>query len=159
MTDQTYYYTESGLDYVYLVDGFEMVGASGRKKVIIKDLEGLHKAIGRHIATNKETLTGADARFLRHELLMSQATLARLLKVSEQAVHRWENGKTDKVPGPAESLLRLMYLEAIGDLNLLGGQHEKIGVTLQRIANIEDELDGVLSLEDTDGGWKPAKAA
>lgn len=158
MANKTYHYTESGLDYVYLLNGFDVVGGSNRKRIVIKDIEGLHKAIGRRIATHKESLTGADARFLRHELLMSQATLAKLLKVSEQAVHRWENGKTGKVPGSAETLLRLLYLEKIGEIKVTDKKLE-IGETLKRIADIEDALDGVMSLQETDFGWQPAQAA
>lgn len=154
MAGKTYHYTESGLDYVYLRNGFEFVGRSDRKRLVISDIEGLHKAIGRHIAKHKETITGADARFLRHELLMSQATLARILNVSEQAVHRWENGKTDKVPGPAQMLLRLLYLESIGDPGITG-KSRQIGQALRRIADIEDEMDGVMMLEKgKHHGWQ-----
>ena len=160
MNDQAYHYTESGLDYVYLVGGVDVVGAPGRQKVIIKDLEGLHRAIGRYITTQRESLSGADARFLRHELLMSQTTLAHLLNVSEQAVHRWEKGKTAKVPGSAQALLRLLYLETTNQLPG-GGSKGNIAASLKRIAKLEDQIDGAVNLVANDDGWQPepAKAA
>ena len=104
-----YQYTESGLDDVYLVNGFEYVNRGGKKHVRIADLEGLHRAIGRYLL-EKRLLSGRELRFLRHEILMSQKTLAELLGVGEQAINRWERDKSD-IPGPALRLIRLLYLE------------------------------------------------
>lgn len=58
-----YQYTESGLDNVYLVSGFEF--AADKKTVIIRDIDGLQRAIGRILATQQRRLTGAEFRFLR----------------------------------------------------------------------------------------------
>ncbi|HEX4839910.1 MAG TPA: helix-turn-helix domain-containing protein [Rhabdochlamydiaceae bacterium] len=90
-----YHYTECGLNNIYLLNGYKFIQTSRGKAVSIKDIDGLHKAIGLFLATAKKDLSGDEIRFLRHELLLSQLTLARLLGVSEQAVHRWEKGKVD----------------------------------------------------------------
>ena len=71
-------------------------------------------------------------------MLMSQVTLAKLLEVSEQAINRWENGKTG-VPKPAEALIRLLYC---GHIKTDGpGGESDIRKRLKRIADLEDEID------------------
>ena len=89
------------MDDVYLVNGFEFVDAPQGRQVTIKDIDGLHRAIGEWLINHKKDLHGRDLRFLRHEMLMSQATLARLLDVGEPTVHRWGTGKSD-ISKPAE---------------------------------------------------------
>jgi len=140
-----YHYTESGLDSVYLVNGYEVVERPQGKRIIIPDLDGLHRAIGRLLATEKKRLSGKDIRFLRTEMLMSQAVLAQLLQVDEQTVARWEKGRS-RIPGNASAMLRVMYLEHIGD-------NERISDILRRIADIEDRIDLRLSLEEINGNW------
>ncbi len=145
MSTSEYHYTESGLDSVYLVNGYEIVERPQGKKIIIPDIDGLHKAIGRLLATEKKRLSGKDIRFLRTEMLMSQSVLAQLLQVDEQTVARWEKGRS-RIPGNASVMLRVMYLEHIGD-------NERISDLLRKIADIEDRIDRRLSLEETNGSW------
>lgn len=144
-----YHYKQCGLDFVYLSGGVDFVDGPRGKQIVIRDIDGLHKAIGRFLVNERHTLSGKELRFLRHEMLMSQATMATLLDVSEQTVHRWEAGKTD-APKPAEALIRLLYNEQFGNNN------EKIKTALKRIAALEDEIDKKrLTLTDRDGGWEP----
>jgi len=136
MTTTGYHYTECGLDYIWLTSGYSVVDAPGGRQVVIKDIDGLHELIGRYLIDNKGSFTGKEIRFLRHEMLMSQALLAKLLGVSEQAVARWEKGKAD-VPKPAETLIRLLYREHIKDKTVMSFQ-----ARLQRLADMEDSADG-----------------
>jgi DNA-binding transcriptional regulator YiaG len=142
MTAKDYHYTECGLDFVYLADGFEVADSPRGRHVAIKDIDGLHRLIGKLLVDHRKTLSGKEIRFLRHEMLMSQATLARLLGVSEQAIHRWERGKTERVPEPADALIRLLYREHIQE-------SRKVRASLAKIAEIEDETDDVLTLRRT----------
>lgn len=147
-----YHYTQCGLDYVYLSGGVEFVDGPRGKQIVIRDIEGLHNAIGRFIVNERHTLSGKELRFLRQEMLMSQALLANLLEVSEQTVHRWETAKSD-TPKPAEALIRLLYNEHLGN-------NEKIKIALKRIAALEDEIDRKrLTLTDCDGAWEPEDRA
>lgn len=130
MTD-TYHYTESGLDDIYLANGFEIDGG----KLRIHDIEGLHRAIGRWLLSTKKRLSGGEFRFLRHELEMSQATLASLLGVAERTVIRWESARKERnIRNPAaERTLRLLYLEKdFGKTAVLEA--------LERIADLEDRI-------------------
>src|SRR5579884_196603 len=130
MTDQMYHYTESGLDNIYLANGYEFVEAPTGRTVRITDIDGLHEAIGKALITGKKNLSGKEIRFLRHEMMMSQAFLAKLLEVGEQTVHRWEKGKGE-VPKPAEALIRLLYREHIKDKSVSGIRNH-----LQRLADL-----------------------
>lgn len=65
-------------------------------------------AIGRALS-NKPRLTGAEVRFLRKEMGLSQRGLGELLGVSEQAVALWE--RKGRLPKTADRLLRLIYVE------------------------------------------------
>jgi len=150
MTTEVYHYTESGLDNVYLASGFEFVDGPGGRCLKIKDIDGLHEAIGRLLITEKKNLSGREIRFLRQEMLMSQATLAKLLEVAEQTVLRWEKGKVD-IPKPAESLIRLLYREHIKEKGT-GSIRSK----LERLADLEDKIDGhFLRLRQSNKGWLP----
>ena len=134
MHDEHYHYTECGLDDVYLMDGFERSESARGRTVAIKNIDALHRAIGEHLSRYKKSLSGKEMRFLRREMLLSQATLAHLLDVSEQTVHRWEAEKS-AFPKAAEALVRRLYLEQGSD------EEEKLRDTLNRIADLEDTLD------------------
>jgi len=146
MTDQ-YHYTESGLDTVYLLNGYEIVNSSKGTGVTILDIDGLHVAIGRTIIENNKKLSGSEFRFLRTELLMSQAALAQLLHVKELTIARWEKGQT-KIPVTADATIRLLYGEHIG---------ENRGITdiLRSIADLEDRTVRMV-MEETAGKWDRA---
>ena len=94
MHDERYHYTECGLDDVFLLNGFEWNVSPRGKTIAIKEIDALNRAIGEHLSRHKKELGGKEMRYLRREMLMSQATLAHLLKVSEQTIHRWETEKS-----------------------------------------------------------------
>jgi DNA-binding transcriptional regulator YiaG len=142
-----YHYSECGLDNIYLSNGFEFIKTPRGRAVSINNIDGLHKAIGKFLITSKKELNGEDIRFLRHELLMSQKTLAHLLGVTEQSVLRWENGKTT-IPKPSETLLRLLYHDH------LHNRENSLSRMLKAIANMENELSETpIYFKDTNKGW------
>ena len=134
MHGERYHYVECGLDDVYLRNGFERSRSARGRSVAINDIDGLHRAIGEHLSRHRKELNGKEMCFLRREMLLSQATLARLLDVGEQTIHRWEADKTS-CPKAAEVLIRRLYLEQ-GD-----AARESLRDALSRIADLEDELD------------------
>ena len=148
-----YHYTESGLDNVYLVDGFEYV--NGGKEVIIQDLDGLHRAIGCALAEQRRRLTGDEFRFLRSEMLLSQAALAKGLGVKELTVGRWERGESE-IPVSTEVVVRKLFLEELG-------QRGELKKVLERIADLEDEIDSqTIRMKEKNGRWgvlEPERAA
>ena len=134
MHDERYHYLESGLDDVYLVNGFKRFSSSRGTSIAISDVDQLHEVIGMYLCRQRKELRGSEIRFPRQEMLMSQSTLARLLEVTEQTIHRWEAEKS-RMPRAAEAIVRLLYAEQTGN------GRGSIRKRLKRLADFEVELD------------------
>lgn len=148
--EHKYHYTEAGLDNVYLSNGVRWIDSPHGKGAQIQDRKGLHRAIGLILIEEVPDLNGKEFRFLRHEINMTQKTLAGILQVDEQSVARWEKEHT-KVDGPAQAVIRKLYLESIGEQSLLKD-------LLCRLAELDEVLchDDKMWFEDTDDGWQRA---
>jgi DNA-binding transcriptional regulator YiaG len=103
-------YTACGLDDVYLVNGFTREMVDGEEYLTIEDLDGLWKAIGLCLISSRKILAPKEIRFLRDHMELTQAQLGARLRVSDQTVARWEKGETKLVPGPADLMLRVLFL-------------------------------------------------
>ena len=152
MNDERYHYLECGLDHVYLLNGFEWHETARGTSIAIEDIDTLHHVIGEYLCHDKKELSGKEFRFLRREMLMSQALLAELFDVKEQTVHRWETGKSP-LPKASESLIRLMYMDKVSSVR----------DRLKRIADLEDEIDRrqelIFKLKKIGQGKKPSRPA
>ena len=143
-----YHYRACGLENVYLLNGFSIEETRHGRTVAIDDMDGLHQAIGRHLALEKKELTGRELRFLRREVGLSQQGLGELLSKSGQAVARWEKGH-NRIDGTAETLFRLLYLEHAGG-------NRKIRALLGRLAELDERVEEQkMSFEETGRGWRP----
>lgn len=127
-----YHYTDCGLDNVWLIGGVERKDTPYGPATSIHDLDELHHAIALDIVSSKE-MTGAEFRFLRVELELSQKALAGILRASEQQIHRWENGKSE-IPGPAQVALSSYYLESMDESS-------RMKDLLDRYAELDDMID------------------
>ena len=85
-----YHYKECGLDNIYLGSGFSLEEADGDQYVSIINVDGLWKSIGLMLVTRKKTLSPKEIRFLRMQMDKTQSEIARLLRVDDQTVARWE---------------------------------------------------------------------
>ena len=115
-----YHYRASGLDNVYLLNGVGIEQSSYGPMMNIDDINGLHHAIGLYIVGKTEPMTGAEFRFLRNQLELTQAELGKRLRVSNQTIANYEKEKSGL--GPADPFIRGFYL-----LNLLP-EHTPIDV-------------------------------
>ena len=147
-----YHYTESGLDNVYLVNGFTYVDRPDGREIIIEDIDGLHRAIGEILITNRKNLSGKEIKFLRQEMLMSQATLASLLRVSERAVIRWERVEPGHVPSLAEATIRMLYRDFISEAGSASGTMRRM---LKKIADMENERLRMSLRKNGKAKWRP----
>lgn len=138
------------MDNIYLANGYRFVDAPRGRQVKIADIDGLHDAIGAMLVSEKKNLTGDEIRFLRHEMLMSQAALARLLDVDEQTVARWEKGRTE-VPKPAEALIRFLYREH-GDA---AASRWTVRQSLETIARLDHDIAGAVTFRKVSNKWRP----
>ena len=148
---ESHHYRECGLDNVYLRNGFFVEETRHGRTVRIQDMDGLHLAIGTHLVRAKRDFTGAELRFLRHELGLSQRLLGLLLGKSGQSVARWEKGLS-RIDGAADRLVRLLYAQHTGG-------NEKIKDVLQGLAALDNRIAEDIRFEDTDEGWRLHTAA
>jgi DNA-binding transcriptional regulator YiaG len=102
-----YHYTDGGLRNIWLANGFERVETRYGEASTIQDLPGLTRAICKALIRKNSKLTGAEFRYLRQAMLMSQASLGRTLGRTDQAIAGWE--KNSKVPKFADQMLRVVY--------------------------------------------------
>lgn len=108
-----YHYKESGLDNIYLVNGYTIHETPYGEGVSIENVEELHKTIGRWLISLPKKLDGAEFRFLRLEMEMTQRHLAALLGEEEQSVRRWEKARKKSVKGSADRMMRVLYKEYV----------------------------------------------
>jgi DNA-binding transcriptional regulator YiaG len=104
-----YEYTGSGLDGIYLKNGYAIIETPYGEGVAIDDLEGLHLAIAMDIIKQKTPMTGHQFLFLRKEQDLVQSELAALLRIDVQTVANWEKKGAEAVPGPADFAMRAFY--------------------------------------------------
>lgn len=98
-----------GLPNVFLRSGFTLEGSGDAETVAYANLDGLYRAIGRSVARRAAPLTGAEFRFLRRRLGMSQEQAGSVLGKTAQAVAKWEKGH-GPVPTADGKLLRMAWL-------------------------------------------------
>jgi putative transcriptional regulator len=102
-----YHFTDGGLRNVWLKNGYTEHKTKYGKGVSIQDLDGLTEAICQALIKKPSKLTGAEFRYIRSNMLMSQKSLAKMLGYTEQAVAKWE--KTGKIPKSGDALIRLIF--------------------------------------------------
>jgi DNA-binding transcriptional regulator YiaG len=141
MKNQMYHYTDGGLQNVWLENGFVLHETKHGKAISFDDLDGLNMAICLALCKKPSKLTGAEYRYLRQAMLMSQASLGDLLGVSNQAVAIWE--KSGRIPKLADTAIRLIYTaHANGD---------------EKVKNIVTALNEterfMLVMRETKKGW------
>ncbi len=141
-----YHYTDSGLNNIWLANGYEVVKTNYGEGVVIHDLAGLHRAIGQMLG-GKSRLTGTEVRFIRKEMELSQRGLAELMCVTDQAVAKWE--KHGQIPKGADRMLRLIYLEHLNG-------NVPIVATISRINNTDHQNHERIIADSASGLWKLA---
>lgn len=143
----SYHYQESGLDNVYLDGGVTVHKTPYGDGVSIEEVNGLHRAIGRQLVETPAPINGAELRFLRAEMDLTQSRLAALLGAMEQTLRIWEKHSDKAIPGSADRLLRVLYLEHVG----AGAAARPI---VERLADLNQAEKGELRLTRTKTGWE-----
>lgn len=143
MKKKPYHYVESGLDNVFLDNGYR-IDKDG--VLFVEDIHGLHKAIGETLVFLNRKLKGKEIRFIRHYLDLSQKAFGHMLGVDYQSVLRWESGKT-KITKTAERLLRGVFYE------YLNANKRAVDIIdmLSDLDNGRESKDLTLSLKRGDG--------
>ena len=145
-----YHYTACGLDNIYLFNGYELHQTEDGEGVSIRDLEGLHHAIGLSIAEHKKLLSPKELKWFRKQLDLTQSELARLLGYSSQMVARWEKGEC-QIAGAAERIIRVLYIDQVS-------KRVSVRDVLETLDTLDDVGPTVSQFEVTDQGWRTAQA-
>lgn len=109
---EAYHYTESGLDNVMVFGMVPCLDDDGDQVVTIPNIAGLHRAISKQIVKHAAGISGKELRFLRTEMGMTQAELAKVVHHDAQSVARWEKGECPIAPN-AEALIRLLAIQRL----------------------------------------------
>ncbi|MCG0993897.1 hypothetical protein LHT11_01610 [Acetobacter indonesiensis] len=149
MTDKMYHFTSCGLDNIWLANGVEFKQTPRGEMVKIHNLDGLHKAIAKSIITGPNRICGAEFRFLRSMLGVSQEGLGDILTQSRSTIARWEAERDKPIDGACDKLLRIIYMrKADGD--------ERVGRLIDMLVDLDEEIHGRkrTSFREYDGaGW------
>lgn len=107
-----HHYTESGLDNVF-IDGIRIErDDDGDEVFTVPAINDLHRVIAEGIVLHGKGMSGAELRFLRTELGLTQAELAQLVHRDKQSIGRWERGEIEFDP-TAETLIRQLAIEKL----------------------------------------------
>ncbi len=139
-----YHYTECGLRNVWLSNGYRSLKTEYGKATSIENVEGLHRVIGEQLAKNKAKLSGAEFRFLRKELGLSQASFGKSFDLEGQTVALWE--KKGRVPTWADRMIRLMYIETINE-------NSKVKELIDRLIDLDRQDSEKQIFQETKKGW------
>jgi DNA-binding transcriptional regulator YiaG len=112
-------YRGAGLDGIYLCNGFTREEVDGEWFTHVEDIQGLHNAIALDLVAREGPLAPKEIRFIRNTMDKTQEEVAQAMGVDAQTVARWEKGRTDKMPGPADRMLRIMFIASMVGPELL----------------------------------------
>lgn len=140
-----HHYTDGGLRNVWLTNGYTELSTKYGKGLVFQDLDGLTKAICQALLKKPSKLTGAEFRYIRSNMLMSQKSLAKLLGYTEQAIAKWE--KSGKIPKAGDALIRLIY----------AGKHngnEKISTMIATLNLIDQITNTKIIVSESHHKWR-----
>ena len=145
MGTNMYHYEDGGLKNVWLVNGFTTKKTPYGKAVAIDNVPGLTRAICVALAGKIGRLSGAESRYLRLHLRLSQKLLAQCFGNTEQAVALWE--KTGRVPLWADKHVRILW-------KAQEAGNETVKNVVERINLIDQRVNQKIVVEETKRGWK-----
>lgn len=141
-----YHYTECGLDNVWLANGYTVKDTPYGKAISIEHADALHRLLADQLVDKVGRLTGKEFRFLRVQLGMSQAVMARAHGVSEQNVSLWE--RHGKVPKANDHLLRIFVMGHRTN-------NKRLRQAIDRMMTVERLVHQRIIAQATPAGWEP----
>lgn len=149
------HYVMSGLDDIYLLNGFTPKKTPYGSGVTISNIDGLHQAICIALITDKKILNPTELRFLRKEMKLTQAELAQRLGLSDQQVARWEKGESE-ISGPAEKLVRIFYVLELIPARKRQAVLSTLNRKLKELVKSDEISSPVFQFRETESGWLKA---
>jgi DNA-binding transcriptional regulator YiaG len=145
-----YHYTESGLDWVYLANGYHLEETPYGQAVSIENVDGLHHAILLEIITGEGRIRGQELRFVRSMLDISQEGMSRILGVTRVHVARMEGKPTKPISHATDHSLRFFCALKIDNHDVA----ERLVELVNELDRLENEQRA--TFRETDGGWLKA---
>lgn len=145
-----YRYSECGLDDVWLANGYTVIDTPYGEAVAVEAARALHRVIALDLVNSMPKLSGPQFRFLRDQLDLTQAGLAKLFGNDAQTIARWE--KSAEVPALANQLIRQIYLEH-------AGEQPRYTDTVARVLAMTPGRRTLQYRERDAGCWEPVNAA
>ena len=147
---QLYNYIDSGLPNIWLDGGVEVTRTEYGPATSIANLDSLHHEIAMDIIGTPGPMTGAEFRFLRIELDLSQKVLAHCIKSTEKNVQRWEAAREKVVPGPAGFAIGALYVAKKSD--------EKFRELMDTVSELDSQITELQhrKFRLTDDHWEAA---
>lgn len=108
-----HHYTECGLQNVYIGGIQMMIDDDGDEVILIPAVNVLHRVIAEGIVSHAKGMNGAEFRFLRSEMGLTQAELAVFVHKDKQTIGRWERSETE-IDSVAEAVIRKIAIEKLG---------------------------------------------
>jgi putative transcriptional regulator len=145
-----YHFIESGLDYVYLVNGYDVeVDEDGDECVTIHNADTLMQEIARNIVLHKTELKAQELKFLRSLLNITQKNLAQFLGVTSREIQRWEDQDDENnIKAGNDGMLRILVWE-----KYLGGKDALAFLESCKAKRKHYQMMKLMELGDT---WKLA---
>jgi DNA-binding transcriptional regulator YiaG len=137
-------FDDGGLRNVWLANGYETRKTAYGQALVFHDLDGLVHAVCAALARKAGRLSGAEFRYLRSNLGLSQASLGKLLGVTDQSVAGWE--KRGRIPLLADKHLRLLWTEKHHG-------NEPVVRAMARLNVIERLLNQKIVARESRRGW------
>jgi DNA-binding transcriptional regulator YiaG len=119
-TGKLFHFTQSGLDNVWLANGWRALKTPYGPSFTIERLDELHEALARFIVESPLPMRGQDARYLRVMLDLSQADMGKLLGVSRATVIRWESDPKAPLDRVHDIAVRATYAAHHDGASLIG---------------------------------------
>jgi transcriptional regulator with XRE-family HTH domain len=150
-SNQLFQYKGSGLDWVYLLNGYDLVETPYGTGYAIHNAGGLHEAIAREIVTRPAPIRGQELRFLRSVLDLSQAGMGKIVGLSRVQIARLEGKRQTRITPSADRALRLFF-----------GLRDQKRESAERIIEVLSEIDSseseAASFRESEQMWFKAVA-
>jgi putative transcriptional regulator len=140
-----YHYLSSGLDNVWLANGYTVHQTPYGNGMSIDDVGGLHRMLALMIANKAGPITRKELRFLRTHLKLSQDGLAKMVGVDAQTVSLWERNR--KVPTAAETVIRMLVIGSESGT-------AEVKTIIDRINTVERLVNGHIVASERKNVWK-----
>lgn len=147
-TQRTYQYRECGLDNVWLDGGFEESESPYGRTITIQDVDGLHKCIADCLVNKPGPLIGAEFKFLRTELDLSQSTMAGLCGRQERTIREWES-REGAVDDNGDQLIRFVYMQRFN----ASAKYEEVSRQIRHLQALDKQLFELKLRIKNQHGW------